>query len=96
MLIDAMKSAGPKMMVSIRGEAAAMASTLTRPAGVLDLRLDADPTDRQTDRLLHLGQREVKPGDLLGGLHLGQHDAVEVRPGALDDLDHVAVRPRAW
>jgi hypothetical protein len=31
MLIDAMKSAGPKMMVSTRGEAPAMASTLTRP-----------------------------------------------------------------
>jgi hypothetical protein len=31
MLIEAMKSAGPKMMVSTRGDAAAMASTLTRP-----------------------------------------------------------------
>jgi hypothetical protein len=31
MLIDAMKSAGPKMMVSTRGEAPAMASTLTSP-----------------------------------------------------------------
>ncbi len=31
MLIEAMKSAGPKTMVSIRGEAPAMASTLTRP-----------------------------------------------------------------
>jgi hypothetical protein len=32
MLIEAMKSAGPKMIVSTRGEAAAMASTFTRPA----------------------------------------------------------------
>ena len=32
MLIEAMKSAGPKMIVSTRGEAAAIASTLTRPA----------------------------------------------------------------
>ena len=31
MLIEAMKSAGPKMMVSSRGDAAAMASTSTRP-----------------------------------------------------------------
>jgi hypothetical protein len=31
MLIDAMKSAGPKTTVSSRGEAAAIASTLTRP-----------------------------------------------------------------
>ena len=32
MLIEAMKSAGPKMIVSTRGEAAAMASTLVRPS----------------------------------------------------------------
>ena len=31
MLMLAMKSAGPKMIVSTRGEAAAIASTLTRP-----------------------------------------------------------------
>ncbi len=31
MLIEAMKSAGPKMMVSSRGEAWAMVSTLMRP-----------------------------------------------------------------
>ena len=31
MLIEAMKSAGPKTMVSSRGEAAAIASTFTRP-----------------------------------------------------------------
>ena len=30
---------------------------------------------------------------LLGGLHLRQHDAVEVGAGALDDLDHVGVGP---
>ena len=32
MLIEAMKSAGPKMIVSTRGEAAAMALTLVRPS----------------------------------------------------------------
>jgi hypothetical protein len=32
MLIDAMKSAGPKMIVSTRGLAVAMASTLVRPS----------------------------------------------------------------
>lgn len=31
MLMDAMKSAGPKMMVSVRGEASAIALTLLRP-----------------------------------------------------------------
>jgi len=32
MLIEAMKSAGPKMIVSTRGDAAAMPSTFTRPS----------------------------------------------------------------
>lgn len=31
MLMEAMKSAGPKMIVSSRGEAAAISSTFTRP-----------------------------------------------------------------
>ncbi len=31
MLIEAMKSAGPKMIVSTRGDAVAIASTLIRP-----------------------------------------------------------------
>ena len=32
MLIEAMKSAGPKMIVSTRGDAVAIASTLIRPS----------------------------------------------------------------
>ena len=32
MLIEAMKSAGPKMIVSTRGDAVAIASTLVRPS----------------------------------------------------------------
>jgi hypothetical protein len=47
MLIEAMKSAGPKMMVSTRGDAAAIASTADQAGRVLDLRLDADrPTSQ--------------------------------------------------
>jgi hypothetical protein len=82
MLIEAMKSAGPKMMVSMR-----------EAAGVLDLGLDADAPDLEAHGLLDLGERQVEPGDLLGGLDLGQHDAVEVGTGALDDLDDVTVGP---
>ena len=92
----AMKSAGPKMIVSTRGEAAAIASMLIRPA-----------RSRSAPRC-----RSGRPGSPIvfsiwvsvrssqstwsAVLNLGQHDAVEVRPGALDDLDHIAVRPRAW
>ena len=93
MLIDAMKSAGPKMIVSTRGDAVAIASTLIRPSAFsICASIPIRPTSRPTD-LLDLGQQQVEGDDLLGGLHLRQHDAVEVGAGALDDLDHVAVRP---
>ena len=89
----AMKSAGPKMIVSTRGDDAAIASTLVRPERVLDLRLDADPADLEAHRLLDLGEQRVEGDDLLGRLHLRQHDAVEVRARVLHDLDDVAVGP---
>src|ERR1019366_3001051 len=60
---------------------------------VLDLRLDADPADLQAGRLLDLGQQEVQGDDLLGRLDLGQHDGVEVGPGALDDLHDIGIGP---
>src|SRR4051812_5601599 len=60
---------------------------------VLDLRLDADLADLEAHRLLDLGQQEVERDDLLGGLHLRQHDAVEVLAGTFDDRDDIAVRP---
>ena len=94
MLIDAMKSAGPKMIVSTRGDAFAMASIVEQPARVLDLRLDADPPDLEADRALDLGEQQVQRRHLRGRLHLRQHDAVEVGAGALDDVDDVAVGPR--
>ena len=50
MLMLAMKSAGPKMMVSSRGEAAAMASTLTRPrAFSICASMPIPPTGRPSD-----------------------------------------------
>ena len=61
--------------------------------GVLDLGLDADPADLEAHRLLDLGQQQVQRLDLLGVLHLGQHDAVQVRARALDHRDHVPVGP---
>ncbi len=88
-----MKSAGPKIIVWTRGAAFAIASIAEQTLGVLDLRLDTDPADLEAHRLLDLGEQDVQRDDLVGGLHLRQHDAVEIRAGTLDDLDHVAVRP---
>ena len=93
MLIEAMKSAGPKMIVSTRGEAGAIVVDVDQALGVLDLRLDADLADLEAHRLLDLGQQQVERDDLLGVLDLRQHDAVEVLAGALDDRDDVAVGP---
>ena len=89
----AAKSAGPKMIVSSRGDAAQISSTLISPRCRLDLRLDPDVPDRQARLLLHLGQQQVERHDLGGRLHLGQHDLVEALPGVAHDLDHVAVGP---
>jgi hypothetical protein len=75
MLIDAMKSAGPKMIVSTRGD------------------LDADPPDLVAHRLLDLGEQQVEGHDLLGRLHLREHDRVEVGARPLDDFRDVAVGP---
>ena len=93
MLIDAMKSAGPKMIVSTRGDAVAIALTFDQAQRVLDLRLDPDLPDLVAHGLLDLGEQQVQRDDLLGRLHLRQHDRVEVRTGALDDLGDVAVGP---
>ena len=49
MLIDAMKSAGPKMIVSTRGLAVAMASTLIRPSAFsICASMPIRPTSRPT------------------------------------------------
>jgi len=70
MLIEAMKSAGPKMMVSSRGEAAAIASTFISPwRSRSGLRCDA--ADLEAHRLLDLGEQQVQRFDLLGVLHFG-------------------------
>ena len=80
MLIDAMKSAGPKMIVSTRGRGGGDRVDVDQAPGVLDLRLDPDPAGLEAHRLLDLGQQQVQRDDLLGVLHLRQHDAVQVRP----------------
>ena len=64
-----------------------------QPERVLDLRLDADAAHRKAVRLLDLGDEQVEGHHLLGRLNLRQHDAVEVRPGPLDDGDDVVVGP---
>ena len=93
MLIEAMKSAGPKMIVSIARRRGGDVVDVDQAEGVLDLRLDADPADLVAHRGLDLGEQDVERLDLVGGLHLGQHEAVEVRAGALDHLDDVLVGP---
>ena len=65
-----MKSAGPKTMAAMRGEAAAIPSTCASP-GVLDLGLEADPAASQPHRLLDLGQQHVQRLHLRASLTLG-------------------------
>ena len=64
-----------------------------QPARVLDLRLDPDPARWQAGRLLHLAEQQVQPAHLVRPGDLGQGDRVQVRPGLLDHVDHVAVGP---
>ena len=91
--IEAAKSAGPKMIVSSRGEAAQISSTLIRPRVVsIWASMPMWPT-RQAALLLHLGEQEVERHHLGRRLHLGQHELVEPLAGAGHHLDHVAVGP---
>ena len=89
----AAKSAGPKMIVSSRGEAAQISSTLMRPRAVsICASIPMWPTGRP-DVLLHLGQQEVEGDDLGRRLDLGQHDLVQALAGVAHHLDDVAVGP---
>ena len=82
------------MIVSSRGRRRADLLDVDEAPGRLDLRLDPDVADRQPRVALDLGQQQVEGDDLGGGLDLGQHDLVEPRARAADDLDHVLVGPR--
>ena len=91
--IDAAKSAGPKMMVSRRGDAAQISSTLISPPVVsIWASIPMWPTGSPQLRL-DLGHQEVE-GDHLGRVcDLGQHELVESLAGVRDDVDDVAVGP---
>jgi len=61
--------------------------------------VDADPARFEPEGLHDLAVQQVQPADLLGRLHLRQHDAVEVGPGdvegpvvevEVDDLEAIA------
>ena len=93
MLIEAMKSAGPKMIVSTRGEAAAMASTLISPSAFsicasMPIRPDLEPVAFS----IWVSSRSSAT-TCSAVCTFGSMIAVEVRPGTLDDLDHVAIGP---
>ena len=93
MLIHAMKSAGPKMIVSTRGDAVAIALTLDQARA----RSRSAPRCRSADLVAHglldLGQQQVQRDDLLGVCTFGSMIASRFAAGALDDLDDVAVGP---
>ena len=61
--------------------------------GVLDLCLDADPPDLEAHGPLDLREQQVQCDDVLGALHLRQHEAVEIGACTLDDRGHVAIGP---
>ena len=92
MLMLAMKSAGPKMIVSIRGLANAMSLTLIRPCAVS---ICASMPIRPTSRPLAFSIWVSSMSSALtcaASCDLRQHDAVELGAGAADDLEHVAGR----
>jgi hypothetical protein len=58
------------------------------------LDLDLEPDARLHAELrLELRQQVVREGNVIGPLHLRQHDAVECVPGARDDVEDVAEAP---
>ena len=81
------------MIVSSRGDAAQISSTLMRPRAVsIWASMPMWPTGRPALRL-DLGEQQVEGDDLGRGLHLRQHDLVEALAGVADDLDHVERGP---
>ena len=83
---------GPRLMPCMRGEAAAIASTLLTPSAVSRMAwiriglLDAVPR-------FELRQQLVEIVDVPGALDLGQHDDVELVADRGDDLGDVVERP---
>ena len=81
------------MIVSARGEAAAISSILTRAVARLDLELETDAALLEAEVELELRQQVVDEVHVRGVVHLRDHDAVELRAGALDDVGDVAPAP---
>ena len=76
----------------MRGEAAAIASTLLTPCGGLQNGVDQDrPLDGVAG--FELGQKLVEIVDVPGAFDLGQHDDVELVADRGDDLGDVVERP---
>ena len=90
---DAARSAGPKLMPCIRGEAVAISSRFTTPSEVSRMAWTRIGRLRPAARL-ELGQQAVDVVDVPRALDLGDHDHLE----AVADLGHqrrdVVERPR--
>ncbi|MEI8325984.1 MAG: hypothetical protein WCH44_11585, partial [Betaproteobacteria bacterium] len=79
---------------TLLGQAAAVGADNVTDEVTLDsgVGLDADAAPA-AGRLLDLREQGVEGDNLVGGLHLRQHDAVQIGARVLDDLDDIAVRP---
>ncbi len=78
----------------MRGLAPAISSTFDHAAGRLEDRVDEDRPG-QPGLGLELGEQPVDVVDVLGALHLGHHDDVELVADLGDERREVVERPRA-
>jgi len=87
--IDAAKSAGPKMMVSRRGDAAQISSTLMSPLVVsIWASMPMWPTGSPCTSSTWL-KRRSRATTSAADCTLGQHNLVEALAGVAHDLDDV-------
>src|SRR5580658_5212268 len=89
---EAARSAGPRLMPCMRGEAVAIASTLLTPSAVSRMawiRIGLPTWWRASS-----WEQLVEVVDVPGALDLGQHDDIELVADGGDDLGDVVERPR--
>ena len=89
---EAARSAGPRLMPCMRGEAVAIASTLLTPCAVSRMAWIRIGFLMLMARL-QLREQLVEIVDVPGAVDLGQHDDVELVADRADDFGHVIERP---